>query len=427
MSFANHYLSKQTFVNLNLSETASPDLKYCIVIPCYNEDKLPVTLDSLWKCRRPASGVEAVIVVNSSESDNRAVIRQNLNTINEFKKWQSLHSDPDFRFHLLHIQNLPAKHAGAGLARKTGMDAAIHRFNALNRPDGIIISFDADCTCDDNYLTEIESAFLENNKADCAILYFEHRVSGDEFPPEIYAGIVQYELHLRYHIESLRFIKYPFAFHTLGSCFAVKANAYIRQGGMNRRKAGEDFYFLQKMFTSGHITEINHTKVYPSPRPSLRVPFGTGPVIHKMCSSKHFLMKTYNPNSYLDLGRFLRIIPQLYGAGQSKWRSLITEMPDSVREFLLCMSAEAKLDEVNRNTGNSKAFVKRFFNWFNGLMLVKYLNYSHAKHYAKIPVEEAAFILLKERKAGAEYRNGALELLKIYRKLQQRQNDTIPL
>ena len=36
---------------------------------------------------------------------------------------------------------------GVGLARKTGMDEAVRRFNAINNPEGIILNLDADCTC----------------------------------------------------------------------------------------------------------------------------------------------------------------------------------------------------------------------------------------------------------------------------------------
>jgi len=113
MGFADHYLSKQQSVIRIPFESASRDLRYCIVIPCYNEDKLSVSLDSLWDCRRPESGVEVVIVVNSSESDTQAVINQNLKTIDEFKTWKTSHTDPALKFHLINVSNLPEKHAGA--------------------------------------------------------------------------------------------------------------------------------------------------------------------------------------------------------------------------------------------------------------------------------------------------------------------------
>ena len=64
---------------------------------------------------------------------------------------------------------------------------------------------------------------------------------------------------------------------TIGSAFAVTANAYIKRGGMTRSQAGEDFYFLQTLAQIGTVGEITTTKVYPSARLSDRIPFGTGP------------------------------------------------------------------------------------------------------------------------------------------------------
>ncbi len=427
MGFADHYLSNQQTVIRTPFEKPSRDLKYAIVIPCYNEDRLPVTLDSIWSCQRPASAVEVIIVVNSSETDTPDVINQNLKTIDEFETWKAAHTDPAFKCHLIHIQNILKKHAGAGLARKAGMDFAIRRFNFIDRKDGVIISLDADCTCDENYLVAVESAFATNDKADCAILYFEHPLAGDGFPPEVYSGIMQYELHLRYHIESLRFIRYPYAYHTLGSCFAVKAETYVRQGGMNRKKAGEDFYFLQKIFPSGNTIEINNTAVFPSPRPSLRVPFGTGPVIHKMFSADNKVLRTYALQAYVDLGKFLEMIPRLYRISKSASYTLFREMPDSVREFLMNLHVEKKLEEVNQHTANSSSFIKRFYSWFNGFMVVKYLNTMHRKYYAEIPVEKAAGTLLHQAGLKDEYGLGVLELLKIYRQIQRSRNYTIPL
>ncbi len=33
----------------------------------------------------------------------------------------------------------------------------------------------------------------------------------------------------------------------VGSALAVKALQYVKAGGMNRKQAGEDFYFVQKL------------------------------------------------------------------------------------------------------------------------------------------------------------------------------------
>jgi len=42
---------------------------------------------------------------------------------------------------------------------------------------------------------------------------------------------------------------------------------------MNRKQAGEDFYFIQKLMPLGGYFALNSTAIYPSPRESSRVPF----------------------------------------------------------------------------------------------------------------------------------------------------------
>ena len=84
----------------------------------------------------------------------------------------------------------------------------------------------------------------------------------------------------------MKFANLPYSYHTIGSAFAVSASSYAKQGGMNRRKAGEDFYFISKLIKGEKFGEITKTKVIPSPRISDRVPFGTGRSIMKELTIK---------------------------------------------------------------------------------------------------------------------------------------------
>ena len=59
-------------------------------------------------------------------------------------QWMKKHSRPEFQFILIEDLKMPERDAGVGLARKTGMDQALYRFNFLNKPNGFILSFDAD-------------------------------------------------------------------------------------------------------------------------------------------------------------------------------------------------------------------------------------------------------------------------------------------
>ena len=142
--------------------------------------------------------------------------------------------------------------------------------------------------CETNYFTAIESVLDTFPNTRGINIYFEHPVSGTEYPETVYRGIILYEMHLRYVNLMTRFTGFPHAYHTVGSCFGVRAESYAREGGMNRKKAGEDFYFLHKIIPLGEFREINSTCVIPSPRESDRVPFGTGACHKEICFFAEF-------------------------------------------------------------------------------------------------------------------------------------------
>ncbi len=92
---------------------------------------------------------------------------------------------------------------------------------------------------------------------------------------------------------------------------------------MNKRKAGEDFYFIQKIIELGNYTELNTTGVIPSPRISNRVPFGTGKAIGdwvKQGSEEYF---TYHPQTFRDLIPLTSNIDKLYT--DSNWQLYCTK------------------------------------------------------------------------------------------------------
>ncbi len=119
--------------------------------------------------------------------------------------------------------------------------------------------------------------------------------------------ITLYELHLRYYFQGLAYSGFPYVFHTVGSAIAVKALPYVKAGGMNRRQAGEDFYFIQKLVPAGGYFNLNSTTVYPSPRTSSRVPFGTGASMAQTNSEQGSIFLTYNIQAFKELRTFFSI------------------------------------------------------------------------------------------------------------------------
>jgi hypothetical protein len=161
----------------------------------------------------------------------------------------------------------PIKISGVGNARKYIMDLAAD----WGTPNSWIAGLDADCMVANNYLTSLDKYFAGGNKAGASIR-FEHVLPKEQ---AMINAITYYEIHLRYLKLGLQYAGFPFYFHTVGSSMVVSVWAYKKCGGMNKRKAGEDFYFLQKVMLLG-FGEITDTLVLPSARLSYRVPFGTG-------------------------------------------------------------------------------------------------------------------------------------------------------
>lgn len=372
-----------------ITEPPLPDTALIIVIPVYDEPGLLLTLGSLEACHPPSGSAEVILVVNSSSDSPEEVKKRNLETLEDARNWAAKQKS-QLRFHFIHSPALPPKHAGVGLARKTGMDEALFRFASIDKA-GAIVCLDADCTVSPNYLVQIKAAFANPAINTCPV-YFEHDLEVEQ-NSLLREGIIRYELFLRYYVQALRFSGFPFAFHTVGSSMAVRADVYARQGGMNKRKAGEDFYFLHKLMPLGGIAEINRTTVFPSCRLSHRVPFGTGR------AQQHWLEKrqvnAYHPAIFEELS-------MLFSFQDNFWKMQIAEidiwtltLPEELLEFLLNEQFMERIRQMKNNASSRATFQKRFFSWMDGFRVLKLIHWLRDRKYGELPVEQAACKLLE--------------------------------
>ena len=370
MSFADHYLENNALMPAFLESPPSGKLKIVVMIPSCNEPDIIDTINSLAECTKPQCDVEVIVVLNESVNAPAHVREMNEQSAKQLTNWNA---DAPFSLHTIRPAPFPSKHAGVGWARKTGMDEAVRRFNMLNRPEGIIVSLDADTLVEKNYLIEIEKLFSVKKPPVGATIRFSHRI--DELTDEWQKrGISLYEKYLNYYRDALEYCGYPHAIHTVGSALAVRADAYIKQGGMNRRQAGEDFYFLHKLTQLGPLAELNSTCVYPSGRVSDRVPFGTGAAMSKWVKGEDRISKTYNFRSFIDLKSFFELTGKLYEGAKLSECKITTP----VRCFLNETTFEKTLDEILKNCSSFDAFNKRFFQKFNAFVIMRFQNISHA-------------------------------------------------
>ncbi|MEM6964515.1 MAG: glycosyltransferase family 2 protein, partial [Bacteroidota bacterium] len=380
------YLIKHALFPPLIPTPPSTNLEMVIVIPCFDELDLINSLQSIKNCDAPVGDTEVIVVINDSEQHSPEIKNQNEITLELAEAWAAKNSTPKLQFYILYKTGLRKKIAGVGTARKIGMDEAVRRLEVVENPAGVIVCFDADSSCEKNYLREIEKHFKENPNTQAGSIYFEHPLEGDEFSSEVYEAITKYELHLRYYVHAQRYAGFPWAVQTIGSSMAVRCNAYQQQGGMNKRKAGEDFYFIHKFTPLNAHIEIKTTKVIPSPRRSHRVPFGTGKAVNDILATQkqdiHGLeLLTYNFQIFRDLKPFLEVAPNLLLFKKEEIERMKKNLPTSIRTFLEYNDFDEKLAEIQQNTTAPLTFGQRFFRWFNAFFLMKYVHFARDHYY----------------------------------------------
>jgi hypothetical protein len=278
------------------------------------------------------------------------------------------------------------------MARKIGMDQALLRLASADNPRGVIASLDADCICDDDYLIALETHFHRNPNTRACTVYFEHDLNGP-LDDALYEAITRYELFLRYYRHGMKFARFPYAHYTVGSCLAVRCDHYARHGGMNRRKAGEDFYFLNKLIAVGGVSEVTSTRVVPAVRASTRTPFGTGRALGDWLGNGCRPWKAYDARVFRDLAVLVGAVDAYYDQAPGAWQPA-RPLSESLRTFLREQGIVDKHAEIRANCATRESFRKRFFQWFDGFRALKYIHHASAHAYPRQRLERACQRLL---------------------------------
>ncbi|MBS3915944.1 MAG: hypothetical protein KG003_15715 [Bacteroidetes bacterium] len=363
-----------------------PDsISLAICIPACNELSLIPVIQSLKSCI-PQKGTLVSIAINASDSADNSVKNTNETAFLELKKF--IQKDiPWFAIDLCLYNQLPDKKSGVGLARRLAMDRACTHLKSESS-SGILCGLDADCTVKNNYCTELFQFFKMNPEIYAASIYFEHPEPEDR---KLNSAIYLYEMHLRYLKNALQWCGYPWYYHTVGSSMAVRARIYLENGGMNTRKAGEDFYFLHKFMPMG-FGEITGTTVFPEARYSDRVPFGTGRSMLEMRNNSAE-KQSYNFEIFKELKLFFLHISENKSL---KIKELETEINPVLFEFLWNQGIPKAWEEAVKNTSNEKLALRRFYKWFSGFWIIRCLHFLRDNLYPDVEVEKAVNDFLSE-------------------------------
>ena len=380
-----NYLQTKAADNWQLECQESTGIEMVVVVPCICEfENIKLLLDSL--ARNSKSSLQktlVIFVINNSVSSSSEVKADNKSCIDYLRKIiyknfsddiSKYFSESGIRIGLIDAatsgKEFNNKIASVGLARKIGMDSSLQIFDYSKPGKKIIICLDADCVVDENYLQEIQNTFNEQ-ECFCALVDFEHTLPEEETKK---VGILSYEIFLRHYVTGLLFADSSFAFHTIGSTIICEYNAYTKIGGMNSKKAAEDFYFLQKLAKNYEIHQIWKTKVKPSSRDSWRVPFGTGKSMTDFSSGKKEIL-VFDPEIYLILKKWLLL-----------FNSDLILNPDNILkqskiihpELYSFLDSRRFTEEWNKILQNSKSEKQLHYqrkNWFDAFKTLKLIHH----------------------------------------------------
>lgn len=406
-----HYFKRFPDFSIDINKEIFPEnLETIIVIPCFKEAAIIQTLHSLANCDTPKHNTLVLILVNASEAIDANIKAYNGNTFQDIQTFIEQKKSANLTFKAFLNNELPTKHAGVGYARKILMDTALSIFSNQGT-DGIIVNTDADCLFSKNYITAIENAF-ENTKAKHGVMHYEHRIDTEE-NKILVQGITEYELHLRYYKQALTWTNYPKVIHTIGSCMLCKATTYALEGGMNKRKAGEDFYFMNKLAKSHAFVEVKNASVLPSCRTSDRVPFGTGKAMNDYIDAQTKFFQSYDFRCFIELNEFISKIDLLYS---QYFKESKNQFSDLSFQFFEAIEIESNLLKIKKQSKDLVNFKKNFFFWFDHLKALQFIHFYTDNKYPKISIFDAAHQFLERKELNIK-QDDARSILELFRTL----------
>jgi len=408
-----HFLVKRPYIKPLSELPPSEDLNMVVVIPAFREDQLFEALDSLLNAQPLNYLIELIPILNYP--DNSIGLDQEIHQ-QQYEELERKYGHQT-KGNIIVLPTppipLPEKSAGVGLARQIGMNEAVRRFSMIGNSDGIIVNFDADCVCHPDYFKEIDAYYQSANSKSCLSIGFEHPLY--HLNETSKSAIVDYELHLRYYIQAQKLIQYPFAYHTLGSCFAITVSEYCRQGGMNQRKAGEDFYFMHKFSVHEQLGEIKKPLVYPSSRESMRVPFGTGKAITDYLSDG--IQMSYALNAISEFGDLFNSANEYLKLSELDMELYWLNKSQLAWECIKKQGVVSEILQLKKNTSDDKTLLDRYKKWLNPFRLMKFLHEMRDRSYPDLEVGQCARELLVKRGMDISAIHSNEELLSIFRKL----------
>jgi hypothetical protein len=271
---------------------------------------------------------------------------------------------------------------GVGTARKIGMDAALRIVDARVAGGGVICCLDADTLVEENYLSAFR-VYLTRTGDPAVVSAYAHQKPDD---PKLQTAICGYEIFLRSYVIGLSYAGSPYAFHSIGSTMACSADGYTDVRGMNRRGAAEDFHFLNKLAKIGKIGTMTETTVFPSARPSGRVPFGTGRSMFRFLTGETDQYLLYDPRIFVILMEWLALMEADPDRDPGTILKGANRIHARLEEYLRLSRFATAWTVIRKNCRDAGHLLRQFHVWFDGLKTLKMVHHLSRSDFPSVPL-----------------------------------------
>ena len=229
--------------------------------------------------------------------------------------------------------------------------------------------------------------FILLNNAGAGMPAYQHPVDNNN--AEHNSNIIAYEIFMRYHELALRYAGSPYAYPALGSIMSSTVRAYAAAGGMNRRLAGEDFYFMQQLRKTGTLDYIPNAMVYPACRSSDRTPFGTGRSISTISADGVPYAFLFHPECYAILRLLINSLSTLLLLEGKDILDAVNAIHPELKHFMKQKRFATHWDKIAANHHTIEARILQFHIWFDGLRTVQLIHHLRDTAFPNVLAEDA--------------------------------------
>jgi hypothetical protein len=395
------YRQRHAEPEASLAAQCHDTFDFVLVVPTYGESAN--FLDGYHAAAQEAGRVLVVVVLNGRVGAPAAIDTANQACMRALHARFSLsalgpdgwfgHDATDAHMSVLVVdrfsagRQLPARH-GVGLARKLGADLALALIVAERVRHPSIAMSDADARLPKDYFARLSECKPGYSGA---MFPFWHEPSGE---PRIDRATALYELRLRYFERGLKWARSPYAFHTVGSTMVVDALSYALVRGVPARRAGEDFYLLNKLSKVGPLSYLAGDPIRLRSRLSERVPFGTGSESAKLARGAE--LHLYHPDCFAAVGQLVQELHDLAVAADEPTpgahtaaAEMLSRTQPLVRRFLDDQGALHAWSGITAQAPDAATRLRRLHDWFDGFRTLKLIHYLRDHGSPSLPWPEA--------------------------------------